>query len=221
MDENDKNIVWHEQSVTIDDRWKSNGYKSCVLWFTGLSASGKSTVAHALDKYFHRSGIHSYVLDGDNVRHGLNKDLGLSPENRKENIRRIGEVSKLFVDAGLLVLAAFIAPYKEDRKEVRSLLEKDQFIEVFVKCSISECEKRDPKGLYKKARTGEIKQFTGLSAPYEEPEQPEIILETDKYNVKECVDHILNYLAENGYVNTAAINQREVNNKMNYPAAEL
>ncbi len=207
MDENDKNIVWHEQSVTIDDRWKSNGYKSCVLWFTGLSASGKSTVAHALDKYFHRSGIHSYVLDGDNVRHGLNKDLGLSPEDRKENIRRIGEVSRLFVDSGLLVLAAFIAPYKEDRKQLRSLLGNGQFIEIFVKCSISECEKRDPKGLYKKARTGEIKQFTGLSAPYEDPEHPEIILETDKYSVKECVDQILNYLAENGYVNPSAINQ--------------
>jgi adenylylsulfate kinase len=207
MDENDNNIVWHEQSVTIDDRWKSNGYKSCVLWFTGLSASGKSTVAHELDRYLHRSGIHSYVLDGDNVRHGLNKDLGLSPAERKENIRRIGEVSKLFVDAGLLVLTAFIAPYIEDRKQVRSLLEKGQFIEVFVKCSISECEKRDPKGLYKKARTGEIKQFTGLSAPYEEPEHPEIILETDKFSVKECVDQILNYLTENGYVNPSAINQ--------------
>ncbi len=205
---NDNNLVWHEQSVTIDDRWKSNGYKSCVLWFTGLSASGKSTVAHALDKYFHRSGIHSYVLDGDNVRHGLNKDLTLSPEDRKENIRRIGEVSKLFVDAGLLVLAAFIAPYREDREQLRPLLEKEQFVEVFVKCSISECEKRDPKGLYKKARTGEIKKFTGLSAPYEEPEHPEIILETDKHSVKECVDQILNYLAENGYVNPAVINQK-------------
>ncbi|MEN8263646.1 MAG: adenylyl-sulfate kinase [Nitrospirota bacterium] len=205
---NDNNIVWHEQSVTIDDRWKSNGYKSCVLWFTGLSASGKSTVAHALDKYFHRSGIHSYVLDGDNVRHGLNKDLALSPEDRKENIRRIGEVSKLFVDAGLLVLAAFIAPYREDRKQLRSLLEKDQFIEVFVKCSISECEKRDPKGLYKKAKIGDIQQFTGISAPYEEPENPEIILETDKFNLEECVNIVLNYLIENAYIDLSLISQK-------------
>lgn len=181
--------------MSVDDRWKSNGYKSCVLWLTGLSASGKSTIAHALDKNLHRAGIHSYVLDGDNVRHGINRDLGLSPEDRKENIRRIGEVSKLFIDAGILVLAAFIAPYREDRRVVRELMEKGQFIEVFVKCSISECEKRDPKGFYKKARSGEIEQFTGISAPYEEPENPEIILETDKANTEENVKQILNYLA--------------------------
>ena len=161
-----------------------------------MSASGKSTIAHALDKKLHREGIHSYVLDGDNVRHGINRDLGLSPEDRKENIRRTGEVSKLFVDAGLLVLAAFIAPYREDRREVRELMEKGQFIEVFIKCSISECEKRDPKGFYKKARSGEIEQFTGISAPYEEPEHPEVILDTDKMNTEECVKQILNYLNE-------------------------
>ena len=191
-----KNVVWHEPSVSIDDRWKSNGYKSCVLWFTGLSASGKSTIAHALDEYLQKAGIHGYVLDGDNVRHGLNKDLDLSPESRKENIRRIGEVSKLFVDAGLLVITAFIAPYREDRSQVRDLLGKDQFVEVFVKCSIDECERRDPKGLYKKAKTGEIKEFTGISAPYEEPDDPEVILETDKFSIDECVGRILDYLKE-------------------------
>lgn len=202
------NIVWHEPSITIDSRWKSNGYKSSVLWFTGLSASGKSTIAHALDKYLHENGIHSYVLDGDNVRHGLNKDLDLSPASRKENIRRIGEVSKLFVDAGLLVIAAFIAPYKDDRRQVKDLMVEGQFIEVFVKCSISKCEKRDPKGFYKKARTGEIKEFTGISAPYEEPENPEIILETDKFSKDECVKQILDYLVENKYVAASAINQK-------------
>jgi adenylylsulfate kinase len=194
------NIVWHKQSVAVDDRWKTNGYKSCLLWFTGLSASGKSTIAHELDKKLHLTGIHSYTLDGDNVRHGLNKDLGLNPEDRKENIRRIGEVSKLFIDAGLVVIAAFIAPYREDRQKVRDLLNREQFIEVYVKCSLSECEKRDPKGFYKKARAGEIQQFTGISAPYEEPEKPEIILETDKISVDECVNEISRYLIQNRYI---------------------
>ncbi len=202
------NLVWHNPSITIDSRWKSNGYKSSVLWFTGLSASGKSTIAHALDKCLHENGIHSYVLDGDNVRHGLNQDLDLSPASRKENIRRIGEVSKLFVDAGLLVLAAFIAPYREDRRQIRALLDKEQFIEVFVKCSVDECERRDPKGLYNKARKGQIKEFTGISAPYEEPENPEIILETDKFSKDECVKQVLDYLVDNKYIATSTINQK-------------
>ncbi len=140
------------------------------------------------------------MLDGDNVRHGLNKDLGLSPEDRKENIRRVGEVAKLFIDAGLITLAAFISPYREDRMQIRKLLGKGQYIEVFVKCPFSECEKRDPKGVYKKAKAGEIQQFTGLSAPYEEPENPEIILDTDKLSVDECVKVIFNYLIENKYM---------------------
>jgi len=205
---NNRNIVWHEPSITIDSRWKSNGYKSSVLWFTGLSASGKSTIAHALDECLHENGIHSYVLDGDNVRHGLNKDLDLSPASRKENIRRIGEVSKLFVDAGLLVLAAFIAPYREDRRQIRALLDKGQFIEVFVKCSVDECERRDPKGLYNKARKGQLKEFTGISAPYEIPENPEIILETDKFNKDECVKQILDYFVDNKYISTSTVNQK-------------
>lgn len=196
MANDNENIIWHEPSITIDRRWKSNGYKSSVIWFTGLSASGKSTIAHALDEYLHEKGIHSYVLDGDNVRHGLNKDLDLSPASRKENIRRVGEVSKLFVDAGLLVITAFIAPYREDRRQVRDILEKDQFIEVYVKCSIDECARRDPKGLYKKAIKGEVKEFTGISSPYEEPAAPEIILESDRYSVEECVGKIIEYMEE-------------------------
>ena len=200
MEKDNKNIVGHEPSVRIDDRWKTSGYKSCLLWFTGLSASGKSCIAHAFDEIMHASGIHTYVLDGDNVRHGLNKDLGLSPEDRKENIRRIAEVSKLFIDAGLLVITAFIAPYREDRRHARDLFEKDRFIEVYVKCPISECAKRDPKGLYKKAKAGEITGFTGISAPYEEPENPELILETDKMSIEECVQKLIKYLAANSYI---------------------
>ena len=209
MCKKNNNIVWHEPSVTLNDRWQSYGYKSCVLWFTGLSASGKSTVAHELDLTLHKLGVHSYPLDGDNIRHGLNKDLGLSPKDRKENIRRIGEVSKLFVDAGLIVLDAFIAPYREDRRQVRSLFKQGQFIEIFVKCSVSECEKRDPKGLYKKARKGEIQQFTGINAPYEEPEHPEIIVETDKNTKEECVRKILTYLAEKQFIDESYLNENK------------
>ncbi len=207
MTNKNDDIVWHEPTITVDKRWKSNGYKSSVIWFTGLSASGKSTIAHALDKYLHENGIHSYVLDGDNVRHGLNNDLDLSPASRKENIRRVGEVSKLFVDAGLLVIDAFIAPYREDRRQVRAMLGKEQFIEVYVKCSVDECERRDPKGFYKKAKKGEIKEFTGISAPYEEPDNPEVILETDKFSIDECVARILDYLKEKKIIPAFVIDQ--------------
>jgi adenylylsulfate kinase len=200
MDKKNRNLHWHEPSVTVADRWKRYGYKSCALWFTGLSASGKSTLANALCKEFQEMGIRSYVLDGDNIRHGLNKNLGFSPEDRKENIRRIGEVAKLFVDAGLMVMTAFISPYREDRDNVRMLLEEHKFIEIFLNCPISECEKRDPKGIYKKAKSGEIKEFTGVSAPYERPETPEIVLETDKMTVEQCVDALLDYLIENEYI---------------------
>ena len=200
MEEEKRDIYWHDPSVKVKDRWERNGHKSCLIWFTGLSASGKSTIAHALSKELHRLNANSYVLDGDNVRHGLNKDLGLNPEDRKENIRRVGEVAKLFIDAGLITLAAFISPYREDRMQIRKLLGKGQCIEVFVKCPFSECEKRDPKGVYKKAKAGEIQQFTGLSAPYEEPENPEIILDTDKLSVDKCVKVIFDYLIENKYL---------------------
>lgn len=163
------NIVWHESAITKEDRLKLNDHQSPVLWFTGLSGSGKSTITVALEKALYEKGIRTYRLDGDNIRHGLNNNLGFSPEDRKENIRRIGEVSKLMSDAGLITLTAFISPYREDRDNVRQLLAKGDFIEVYIKCSLESCEARDPKGLYQKARSGEIKQFTGIDAPYEEP----------------------------------------------------
>lgn len=200
MRNNENNLYWHKHSVTAEERWKSYGYKSCVIWFTGLSAAGKSTLANVLSKELHIMQIKNYVLDGDNIRHGLNKNLGFSHDDRKENIRRIGEVAKLFVDAGLIAMAAFISPYREDRSNVRRLLENGQFIEVFVKCPVSECERRDPKGIYKRARAGEIKEFTGVSAPYEEPENPEIILKTDEMSMEKCIKTILNYLKENKYI---------------------
>ncbi|MCF6093259.1 adenylyl-sulfate kinase [Microaerobacter geothermalis] len=188
------NLVWHDSSVKKEDRHRLNGHRSGVIWFTGLSGSGKSTLANAVDRELYKHNIRSYVLDGDNIRHGLNRNLGFSPEDRQENIRRIGEVSKLFVDAGLFVLTAFISPYRNDREMVRRLLNNDEFIEVYVKCSIDECERRDPKGLYEKARKGEIKEFTGISAPYEEPINPEIIIETDKQSLEESVAQVMEYL---------------------------
>ena len=194
------NLYWHNPSVTIEERRESNDYKSCVIWLTGLSAAGKSTLANSLCKELHERGIKSYVLDGDNIRHGLNKNLGFSLEDRKENIRRIGEVAKLFIDAGLIVITAFISPNKEDRNNTRILFKDDEFIEVYVKCPLAECEKRDPKGIYKKAKTGEIKEFTGISAPYEAPEKPQITLETDKMTLEENLAILLDFLTENGYI---------------------
>ncbi|GAB3064586.1 adenylyl-sulfate kinase [Virgibacillus ainsalahensis] len=194
------NIVWHESNVTKKDRQNFNNHKSAALWFTGLSGSGKSTLSVALEKRLHELGIHTYRLDGDNVRHGLNKNLGFSPEDRTENIRRIGEVANLMVDAGLVTLTAFISPYREDRDNARKLLEKKEFIEVYVKSSVEACESRDPKGLYKKARAGEIKGFTGIDAPYEEPANPEITVDTEKQSLKESVEEIVTYLKEEKYI---------------------
>lgn len=188
------NVTWHETSLTKEHRRKQNGHESTVLWFTGLSGSGKSTIANAVAKELFNRNIRSYVLDGDNIRHGLNNDLGFSEEDRTENIRRIGEVSKLFVDSGQFVLTAFISPFRADRQIVRDLLEEGEFIEVYIKCPIEECEVRDPKGLYDKARKGIIKDFTGIDSPYEEPEQPEIILESDQYSIEECVEQVIGYL---------------------------
>ncbi|WP_186580024.1 adenylyl-sulfate kinase [Aquibacillus kalidii] len=194
------NIVWHDSKVMKEDRQKLNKHKSAVLWFTGLSGSGKSTISVELEKKLHELGVHTYRLDGDNVRHGLNNNLGFSPEDRTENIRRIGEVSKLMADAGLVTLTAFISPYREDRDNVRAILDEDEFVEVYVKCSVEACEERDPKGLYKKARAGEIKGFTGIDAPYEEPINPEVTVETDKQTLEESVDTIVTYLKEKGYL---------------------
>ncbi|MCM3594365.1 adenylyl-sulfate kinase [Metabacillus idriensis] len=194
------NIVWHESSISKQERRDKNKHQSFILWFTGLSASGKSSVANAFARTLFDRGAQAFVLDGDNVRHGLNQDLGFNETDRKENIRRIGEVSKLFVESGQIVLTAFISPYRADRDLVRELVEKDEFLEVYIKCSIEECEKRDPKGLYKKARNEEIKHFTGISAPYEEPANPEIVLDTEKHSIEDCVKQLTKTLIEKGLI---------------------
>ena len=188
-----KNVVWQHYSITKEDREKVFGHRSAVVWLTGLPASGKSTIANLLEKELVSQKVYAYVLDGDNIRHGLNSDLGFSPQDRKENIRRIGEVAKLFYLSNCVVITAFISPYRADRDNVRKMVGKD-FIEVYVKASVKTCEKRDPKGLYKKARQGIIKEFTGISAPYEEPLNPEIVLDTEKETPEECVKKILNFL---------------------------
>ncbi|MCD9550369.1 adenylyl-sulfate kinase [Photobacterium carnosum] len=190
----DNNIVWHSYSVTKEQRGQQKQQQPCVLWFTGLSGAGKSTVAGALEHKLLALGYHTYLLDGDNVRHGLCKDLGFSDQDRRENIRRIGEVATLMADSGLIVLSAFISPHREERQLVRDLLPQGEFIEVFVDTPLAECEKRDPKGLYKKARAGEIKQFTGIDAEYQPPLQPEIRLAADSYNINELVEQCINAL---------------------------
>ncbi len=190
------NVTWHEHAVKREDREKVLGQKGAVLWFTGLSACGKSTVANEVAYRLHQDGKLTYVLDGDNIRHGLNKNLGFSPEDREENIRRISEVANLFADAGVLALTAFISPYRKDRDFCRSLVGDGRFVEIFVKASIETCESRDPKGLYKKAKSGEIKEFTGISAPYEEPLKPEIVLDSDNMTIEEEVEAVINYLKE-------------------------
>lgn len=193
-------VVWHNTTVTHQDRVELKGQKPAVLWFTGLSGSGKSTVANAVESKLLSLGKHSYLLDGDNVRHGLNKDLGFSDEDRVENIRRIGEVAKLFVDSGTLVLTAFISPFISDREQARSLMEEGQFLEVFVDTPLEICEQRDPKGLYKKARAGEIKNFTGIDSTYEAPLNPEIHVETAGKSVEACADVVVEKLYSLGYI---------------------
>jgi adenylylsulfate kinase len=190
------NITWHHTSVTKEERHLLNGHKSCVLWFTGLSGSGKSTLANAVDKMLFQESYRSYVLDGDNIRHGLNRDLSFHPEDRKENIRRIGEVAKLFVDSGQIVCTAFISPFLEDRDLVRKMFEPGEFIEIYVNCPIFVCEERDPKGLYKKARKGEISEFTGISSPYEPPIKPEIMIDSNKITIEQSVDKVIGYLKD-------------------------
>ncbi|MDX9815224.1 MAG: adenylyl-sulfate kinase [Arcobacter sp.] len=198
--ETDENIIWHNQNVTKDKRLTLLNQKPCILWFTGLSGSGKSTIANAVESELFKRGRKTYLLDGDNVRHGLNKDLGFSESDRIENIRRIGEVSKLFVDSGLIVLTAFISPFKSDRQIAKSLVKYDEFIEIFVDTPLEICEQRDPKGLYKKARDGAIKNFTGISSPYEAPIEPQIHIKTAENTLQECVDKIINYLIKFGYI---------------------
>lgn len=194
------NITWHASTVSKSDRRVQNGHGSAVLWFTGLSGSGKSTIANAVSSELYRQGINEYVLDGDNIRHGLNKDLGFSDYDRTENIRRIGEVAKLFVDSGAIVTTAFISPFRSDRDQVRVLFEEGEFIEVFVDCPLDECERRDPKQLYAKARRGEIKDFTGIDSPYEGPKNPEIILRSDLLTVEEAVEQVFDYLQKRNII---------------------
>lgn len=189
-----ENTTWQSQTVTRADRELLNEHKSAILWFTGLSGSGKSTLSNAVEAYLHQQGARTFVLDGDNIRQGLCNDLGFSDESRKENIRRIGEVSKLMMDAGVITLTAFISPFRRDRRIVRDITNEGDFIEILCNANLEVCEKRDPKGLYKKARAGEIKDFTGISSPYEVPEHPEIIVETGTQTVEESVTQVIDYL---------------------------
>lgn len=197
---NNENIVWHAHHVSKSMRAEQKSQTPCVLWFTGLSGSGKSTIANAVEAKLFELGKHTYLLDGDNVRHGLNKGLSFSEEDRIENIRRVGEVSKLFVDAGLIVLTAFISPFAKDRQMVRDLHADNEFIEVFIDAPLTVCEQRDPKGLYKKARAGEIKDFTGIDSPYEAPEAPEVVVQNDGISIEQAAQQVVSYLEQKGYI---------------------
>ncbi|MFA9452324.1 MAG: adenylyl-sulfate kinase [Candidatus Aminicenantaceae bacterium] len=197
------NITWHEGSITREDRERLLQQKGVVLWFTGLSGSGKSTLALAVEEKLFERGHLCFVLDGDNIRHGLNKNLGFSPEDREENIRRIGEVGKLFADAGVISMTAFISPYRQDRDKARSLLAEGSFVEIYVQVPLEVAEQRDPKGLYKKARAGEIKEFTGISAPYEEPSSPELVVDTGELDLEQSVDKVIRYLEDRDIVRKA------------------
>lgn len=194
------NLTWHESVVSKKERAQRKGQRPCVIWFTGLSGAGKSTLANALERALFERGHHCYLLDGDNVRQGLNGDLGFTDEDRVENIRRIGEAAKLFVDAGLIVMTAFISPFRAERKLARDIVEAGEFIEVHLSTSLEVCEERDPKGLYKKARAGKIPHFTGIDSAYEAPEKPELKIDTGTKNLQACTEQILDYLTENGYI---------------------
>jgi len=191
------NVIYHQASVTRQRRNKLNNHRSIVLWFTGLSGSGKSTLAHAVEEKLFQKGCRTFVLDGDNVRHGLNSNLDFSETGRTENIRRISEVSKLMLESGLIVMTAFISPIKKDRNEAKKLISSDDFIEIFCRASLEVCENRDVKGLYKRARAGEIKNYTGIDSPYEVPENPELIIDTDNQSLEDSVSTILNFLELN------------------------
>jgi len=193
-------VVWHHATVTRIRREDLNGHRGVVIWFTGLPSSGKSTIAHAVEQRLHRMSCRTFVLDGDNVRHGLSGDLGFSPEDRHENIRRIGEVAKLFVEAGVIVLTAFVSPFRRDRELARGLLLHGDFLEVYCRCPLEVCEARDPKGHYPRARAGDIKDFTGISAPYEDPRDPELILDTAQLSISESVERVCALLADRGTI---------------------
>lgn len=194
------NVVWHDLYLDKKTRAKLKNQHPCLLWFTGLSGAGKSTIANIVEQKLNADGKHTYLLDGDNIRHGLNRDLGFSSDDRIENIRRVGEVGKLFVDAGLITLASFISPFKSDRMIVRELFDPDEFLEVFVSAPLSVCEERDPKGLYKKARQGQIPNFTGVDSPYEAPDHPEVVLNTADSTPEQCADAVIGYIVKHGYI---------------------
>ena len=196
MTEMEKSTIWHHAIIQRRDRKAQNGHDSTILWFTGLSGAGKSTLAHAVEERLYKMGMHTYVLDGDNVRHGLCGDLGFSAADRSENIRRIGEVAKLFVDAGVVILTAMISPFRSDREHVRGMVMPGDFLEIFCKCSLAVCEARDTKGLYRRARAGEVKEFTGISSPYEEPLAPELTVDTEHLTLEQSVDAVLALLLE-------------------------
>lgn len=194
------NVVWHHATVTRDRRETLNGHRSVILWFTGLSGAGKSSLAHAVEERLHQMGGHTFVFDGDNVRHGLCSDLGFSSEDRVENIRRVGEMAKLFLEAGVIALTAFISPFRSDRERVRSLVPHGEFLEIYCRCPLEVCEDRDVKGLYKRARAGEIKDFTGISSPYEEPVDPELVVDTGSQPLGQSVDNVIELLRVRGVI---------------------
>jgi adenylylsulfate kinase len=204
-DEKTTHLTWHNGAISRVDRERLKGHRGFTVWFTGLSGAGKSTLAVALESALYERGAHTYILDGDNIRHGLNKNLGFSPEDRTENIRRISEVAKLFSDCGIINLTAFISPYRSDRQSARALCGNDSFIEVFVDCPLEVCEQRDPKGAYAKARQGIIKEFTGITAPYEAPENPDLHIRTDLASVDECVQSVIRHLEQREFI-AAAMN---------------
>lgn len=195
------NTIWHHATISRADREKLHGHRSVILWFTGLSGSGKSTLAHAVEDYLHNIGISTFVLDGDNVRHGLCSDLSFSDHDRVENIRRIGELAKLIIEAGIITLTAFISPFKSDRNAARNLVPHGDFLEIYCQCPLETCEKRDVKGLYQKARSGQIPFFTGIDSPYEAPEDPELVVNTHEQSLEESVDRVINLLIQRGVIN--------------------
>lgn len=203
MKESSSNVVWHQASITRERREKQNGHKSAVIWFTGLSSAGKSTLAHAVEEELHRLGCRTFVLDGDNIRHGLSSNLGFSDDDRRENIRRIAETAKLMMEAGIITMAAFISPFRDDREAARKLMPHGDFIEIYCRASLEICERRDVKGLYKRARAGEIKNYTAIDSPYEIPENPELIVDTGEVSLQQSVDQVMQLLIERGIVKQA------------------
>jgi adenylylsulfate kinase len=203
------NIVWHHASINRADRAQQRGHRSAILWFTGLSGAGKSTLANAVNAALFETGLSCYVLDGDNIRHGLCRDLGFSDADREENIRRIGEVAKLFLDAGVVVLTAFVSPFRADRDRARALVEPGDFIEIHCAANLAVCEERDTKGLYAKARAGQIPEFTGISSPYEEPETPELRIDTGSQDLESCVQEVLSHLVTAGVIPSASLQEAE------------